>query len=59
MENQDEKLIRQAIELANVAKKNGNHPFGALLATKDGLSKSPNQVTKITRPSFGDLRKYG
>jgi hypothetical protein len=28
----DERLVRQAIELARRARQEGNHPFGALLA---------------------------
>lgn len=31
-----EALLRRAIELADRARANGNHPFGALLATPDG-----------------------
>lgn len=31
-----EALLRRAIELADRARANGNHPFGALLATADG-----------------------
>tara|TARA_R110002050_G_scaffold5746_1_gene24904 strand:+ start:180 stop:419 length:240 start_codon:yes stop_codon:yes gene_type:complete len=35
----DERLLRLAIDLSHLAVKNGNHPFGALLA-KDGNAPS-------------------
>ena len=42
----DEKLLRRAIEIASNARKNGNHPFGALLADADGniLLEAENSV---------------
>ena len=43
---QDVLYLRQAIDLAKQARKNGNHPFGALLVDADGnlLLKAENTV---------------
>jgi tRNA(Arg) A34 adenosine deaminase TadA len=42
----DEELLREAIAVARTARENGNHPFGALLADRDGrvLLKAENTV---------------
>lgn len=42
----DERLLRRAIEIAANARKNGNHPFGALLADAEGniLLEAENSV---------------
>jgi tRNA(Arg) A34 adenosine deaminase TadA len=42
----DEELLREAIAVARNARENGNHPFGALLADRDGrvLLKAENTV---------------
>jgi tRNA(Arg) A34 adenosine deaminase TadA len=42
----DENLLREAIQVASSARKNGNHPFGALLADQNGkiLLKAENTV---------------
>ena len=46
MDNQYQKLIKTAIQIAQSARDNGNHPFGALLADKEGniLLKAENTV---------------
>src|SRR5262245_61391759 len=44
-----QKLIRQAIELAASARKNGNHPFGALLADENGRVMLTAENTTQTR----------
>ena len=36
MTDLDKKLLRRTAEIAHSAMENGNHPFGALLADKDG-----------------------
>jgi tRNA(Arg) A34 adenosine deaminase TadA len=40
----DERLLRQAFDVARQARDNGEHPFGALLADKDGnvIHEQPN-----------------
>src|SRR5689334_19449343 len=42
----DEELLREAIAVARNARSNGNHPFGALLADRDGqiLLRAENTV---------------
>lgn len=47
MTDTDLTLLRRAIELAKQARANGNHPFGALLADRDGaiLLEAENTVT--------------
>ena len=45
---EDEKFIRRAIQLANDAKANGNHPLGALLVhntTKEVIAEAENSVS--------------
>lgn len=46
MQNQDQKYIRVAIELAYRAREHGNHPFGAVLVGPDGdlLLEAENSV---------------
>ncbi|MBT3188043.1 MAG: nucleoside deaminase [Anaerolineae bacterium] len=46
MNGNDVKFIRIAIEVAENARKNGNHPFGAILVGEDGeiLLKAENSV---------------
>jgi tRNA(Arg) A34 adenosine deaminase TadA len=44
-----EKFIRQAIELAASARKNGNHPFGALLVDESGHVMITAENTVMTR----------
>ena len=48
MKSWDEKCMRQAIELAVKARKNGNHPFGAVLADEAGKILLEAQNTVIT-----------
>jgi len=43
-----EQFIRQAIELAASARKNGNHPFGALLADETGRVILTAENTALT-----------
>src|SRR5260370_25871813 len=43
-----EKFIRQAIELAASARKNGNHPFGALLVDENGRVMITAENTTLT-----------
>lgn len=47
MTDTDLALLRRAIEIAKQARANGNHPFGALLADRDGaiLLEAENTVT--------------
>ena len=49
----DQSLLRQAIAVAARARKNGNHPFGALLLGPDGkvLAEAENQVTSQRDPT--------
>ncbi len=49
---QDERLLRRAIAVSQRARDNGNHPFGALLASPDGevLVEAENSVV-----TSGDL----
>jgi len=44
-----EKFIRQAIDLAASARKNGNHPFGALLVDETGRVMITAENTVMTR----------
>jgi tRNA(Arg) A34 adenosine deaminase TadA len=44
-----EKFIRQAIELAVSARKNGNHPFGALLVDETGRVMITAENTVLTK----------
>lgn len=44
-----EKFIRQAIDLAARARKNGNHPFGALLVGEDGRVMVTAENTALTK----------
>ena len=36
MTDTDKRLLRRTIQIAHEAMEKGNHPFGALLADKDG-----------------------
>ena len=47
MTDNDLVLLRRAIEIAKAARAHGNHPFGALLADRDGvvLLEAENTVT--------------
>lgn len=36
LNDRDERLLREAIAISNRSRKNGNHPFGALLADANG-----------------------
>jgi tRNA(Arg) A34 adenosine deaminase TadA len=49
----DQSLMRRAIAVAARARKNGNHPFGALLMGPDGkvLAEAENQVTSQRDPT--------
>ena len=46
LDEQDERLLRQAIAISRRSRKNGNHPFGALLADEGGevLLEAENSV---------------
>lgn len=48
MTERDKKLLRRTIEIAHDAMERGNHPFGALLADKDGnvLMEQGNEFTE-------------
>ena len=43
-----EQLLRRAIAIADRARDNGNHPFGALLATSDGRIAAEAENTVVT-----------
>ena len=44
----DEELLRTAFEIAAAARKNGNHPFGALLADQQGKILLTAENTVVT-----------
>lgn len=44
----EERLLRHAIELAVAARKNGNPPYGSLLADPDGRVLAEQQNTTVT-----------
>lgn len=48
LNEQDERLLRRAIEVSRRSRENGNHPFGALLADEVGevLLEAENSVVK-------------
>ena len=54
MEEQDARLLRQAIAISQRSRDNGNHPFGALLADANGnvLVEAENSVV-TTRDATG------
>ncbi|WP_138750949.1 nucleoside deaminase [Paenibacillus sinopodophylli] len=61
--NQDEFFMKEAIRLSELAVKNGNEPFGAVLV-KDGemVYSNENQIYSATDPTFhaeaGLLRRF-
>lgn len=50
----DHDLLLRAVVLAGAARDNGNHPFGALLATADGGVRLTAQNTVVTQPTGAD-----
>ena len=52
LNEQDDRLLRQAIEVSKRSRENGNHPFGALFADENGevLLEAENSV-----PATGDV----
>lgn len=53
-DQENEKFIRRALQLANDARAHGNHPFGALLVhntTKEIVAEAENSVTSSHDPT--------
>jgi len=48
LSKRDEAFLRQAIETSFRARKNGNHPFGALLVGRNGTILALAENTAIT-----------
>jgi tRNA(Arg) A34 adenosine deaminase TadA len=49
----DERLLRQAIELAASARERGNHPFGALLAVENSVVLTAENTVNTERNPTG------